>query len=832
MGKIGRHPFIWALLGITLVVSGALYGVRASSYLEQTLRRHLENVEAQKDIELDFRTLEPAGLTGIELKGVTGQLRFDGRRVSMRFDSLRLYVGYNPFESLNTVALNATVASNGSFDISPAKSKPEHKAPSDQQRSFASKENENPGDSEIRRDLWSSVDFGLSGDLEVIFRETTIEWESNFAQFRPLAIDRLVMTRGDFDVSGYGHLPDKTAFSVSSTSHTPKAYVIKTHDRMRLDKWLPAIERQLVRQMLSAAINEISIRNNTADRIDAEVFFEHIPLEVEPFELKLCPRCETPSARTEKLNISSRTEDSHIGSVSISFGETFSVDLADVTLPVLPSGTRLEGTTLHYLPTDRNVAVDIRLSQTESCEMSETVGSPVKREPICSTSPWLSDESEPLAEETLEVGLEVDSSNWDIQGQLRSNRFRLQGFWQRLGLDAYLRYGRVSGTQLFSYSWRDGQITGDMQLETHDIDFRLPIVSRDWLRLEHAAWTNEYAVDLTGGQARLHDGVFAVSRNDFVDYNLLFGWTGGSPRLKARARTGWLNPNSLKRSLPGPISSVTAQTAFDGLFGVTANILVDADDPNQTVLDVEAFGDVDTIARKSSFKIWSLASNGPPSFEISAEHVDWIESSEWTPIQDIPDRGIETLIAGEDTTFFEHHGFNWDGLRGAIVANLKQSELHRGGSTLTQQLAKNLFLTSERTLSRKLKEAYYTWRLEEWLSKDRILELYLNIVQFGPGIVGIEAAGHYYFGESLDEMDWLDYILLTSILPAPNFFGHMLRKDQLPHSRVTKAKHILKNLHFEDKITTDKYQRLLERVRDLPKTSKNRQIGRSTATSP
>lgn len=105
----------------------------------------------------------------------------------------------------------------------------------------------------------------------------------------------------------------------------------------------------------------------------------------------------------------------------------------------------------------------------------------------------------------------------------------------------------------------------------------------------------------------------------------------------------------------------------------------------------------------------------------------------WVPLSRISPYLRQAVIAAEDASFFSHEGFDWEGLKDAALYDLEKGELKRGGSTITQQLAKNLYLSSERSLLRKAHEALITRSLEQHLSKDRILELYLNVAEWGRG---------------------------------------------------------------------------------------------------
>src|SRR4029077_12745571 len=117
----------------------------------------------------------------------------------------------------------------------------------------------------------------------------------------------------------------------------------------------------------------------------------------------------------------------------------------------------------------------------------------------------------------------------------------------------------------------------------------------------------------------------------------------------------------------------------------------------------------------------------------------------WVPLSEISDSLQMSVITMEDDTFFQHKGINYKETWNAFKEDIKKGKYKRGGSTITQQLAKNLFLSKEKTLSRKLKEYFLARKIEEILPKERILELYLNEVEWGNGIYGAEMAARFYF---------------------------------------------------------------------------------------
>ncbi len=137
------------------------------------------------------------------------------------------------------------------------------------------------------------------------------------------------------------------------------------------------------------------------------------------------------------------------------------------------------------------------------------------------------------------------------------------------------------------------------------------------------------------------------------------------------------------------------------------------------------------------------------------------------PLPEISPWLVQAVLVAEDARFYRHQGFDWQELGHAVQDSLTEDKRLRGASTLTQQLAKNLFLSPQRSLRRKLLEALFTWRLEESLSKERILCLYLNVIEWGRGIFGAEAAARHYFGKKAKALSLDEAIRLASITINP-----------------------------------------------------------------
>lgn len=143
----------------------------------------------------------------------------------------------------------------------------------------------------------------------------------------------------------------------------------------------------------------------------------------------------------------------------------------------------------------------------------------------------------------------------------------------------------------------------------------------------------------------------------------------------------------------------------------------------------------------------------------------------WVPISRISPYLMKAVLIAEDDKFWSHEGFDFDALQKAVERDIKQKKFKFGGSTISQQLAKNLYLSPSKNPARKVKEAILTWRIERSLSKKRILELYLNVAEWGEGIFGIEAASRHYYGKPASDLNPEEAARLASVLPNPRRFS-------------------------------------------------------------
>jgi monofunctional biosynthetic peptidoglycan transglycosylase len=162
----------------------------------------------------------------------------------------------------------------------------------------------------------------------------------------------------------------------------------------------------------------------------------------------------------------------------------------------------------------------------------------------------------------------------------------------------------------------------------------------------------------------------------------------------------------------------------------------------------------------------------------------------WVSLESVSRDIVNAVIVAEDGTFWSHEGFDWYEFRESVERDIKEGRAARGASTITQQLVKNIFLSSSKNPLRKLKEWVLTWYMERVLRKSRILELYLNVIEWGDGVYGVEAASAYYFGKPASQLSREEAARLAAIIPNPRRFRadedsrYVLRRSNLILERM------------------------------------------------
>lgn len=181
-------------------------------------------------------------------------------------------------------------------------------------------------------------------------------------------------------------------------------------------------------------------------------------------------------------------------------------------------------------------------------------------------------------------------------------------------------------------------------------------------------------------------------------------------------------------------------------------------------------------------------------------------SEGWTHLEDISPFMTAAVLTTEDGAFFRHKGFNHGAIRSSVQANLRARRFVRGASTITMQLAKNLFLTRDKALSRKIEEVILTDYLEQVFRKDEMMELYLNVIEFGPDVYGVTAAADYYFGRRPMELNVSEAFFLASLLPSPVRYGKLKDRGEISDRWARHLRTLMEIAARNDKITGEQLE--------------------------
>ncbi len=230
--------------------------------------------------------------------------------------------------------------------------------------------------------------------------------------------------------------------------------------------------------------------------------------------------------------------------------------------------------------------------------------------------------------------------------------------------------------------------------------------------------------------------------------------------------------SSLYEALPQGMAPLLAGIALDGTFAISVSAEYDSKKPSATRTKLELANRCrvvtvpPAISPRRFRNSWMREVKGPDGQPMAVESGPG--SADWTPYEDISPNLETAVTISEDGGFFRHRGFDARALESALRDNLIAGRYLRGASTISMQLAKNLYLGSEKTISRKLQEAVLVVLLEQELSKHELMELYLNVIEYGPGIYGVKRAARHYFDEEPSELSLGQALYLSSILPKPD----------------------------------------------------------------
>jgi hypothetical protein len=277
-----------------------------------------------------------------------------------------------------------------------------------------------------------------------------------------------------------------------------------------------------------------------------------------------------------------------------------------------------------------------------------------------------------------------------------------------------------------------------------------------------------------------------------------------SKKITLRMHTPWFPAQDLVSSLPEGLFTeatgmeVTGELAYDLDFFVDLSCpdsLKLASDLRRRDFRILKFGQANLFKLDSSFQYTAYEQGEPVrTFTVGPENPDFRALSRISPYLQY------SVLTSEDGGFYQHRGFLMDALRESIATNIKERRFARGGSTITMQLVKNVFLSRNKTIARKLEEILITWLIEnqQIATKERMFEVYLNIIEWGPLVYGANEASRFYFSKDASRLTYAEAIFLASVIPKPKWFrssfdsaGH-LRPDMADYYRLVSEKMLRK----------------------------------------
>jgi monofunctional biosynthetic peptidoglycan transglycosylase len=406
---------------------------------------------------------------------------------------------------------------------------------------------------------------------------------------------------------------------------------------------------------------------------------------------------------------------------------------------------------------------------------------------------------------TLQVTWRWEAARRWWSARLNAGRFTFKDLLTLLELDPIVSEGALIGSFDATFDGRHKLLILEPALTAEGLNISLNALSSERLKFERIFFGAHLLIDLKARALSLVEGRLTLGQASPLRFN---------GRLQQATR-GWsfdldllgqaLAPSDLIAALPSQVARPLVGASLAGLFDMHLKLAGHSAFPESLRLKLSFDGDVRVARDAPQANVAALAAPGPPAQLATSELIKQIDPAGWLPYAELPSHIPRTLLAAEDSAFFRHKGFDFGGVRRAMVHNLKVGKMERGGSTITQQLIKNLYLSRDRTVVRKLQEAYLTWRLEDALSKQRILEIYLNVVHWGREVYGLHAAAKIYFQLDAKSLSIEQMALLSAILPNPERFGGHILSGHIASSRVTKFEHIISNLRYVSLLSWDEY---------------------------
>lgn len=405
---------------------------------------------------------------------------------------------------------------------------------------------------------------------------------------------------------------------------------------------------------------------------------------------------------------------------------------------------------------------------------------------------------EPRSGSTIQGRLTSLQHGWDLSAGVEGDLVPIfGGLLASAGLD--IRQLPTRGQLGATYAPGQKKATIEVDLEQYDVDLASDVVSRQRLVGFSARQKARIEVDLAAKRLSIDEGLFELNGIPLV---LGLGLSAGDPSPTFAVRLDLRTTPLLRilRAIPGSGGASLAKDLSPEIqFAVSFSMSGQLRDPTtwQPQLDhgVQGTRKEGTVTGfefvRAPFEYYPLTPDGRASRPILVGP----GTPTWTPYKRVPYLLRRAVIVSEDSSFYLHQGLDLEEMRSALGKAVETGEKARGGSTLSQQLVKNLFLTRERSALRKVQEAILTLHLESVLSKEQIFELYVNLIEWGPDVYGLRSAAQHYFGREPDRLSPLEMAYLATIIPGPILFHTHYEEGIVPSKHLGKVINLLERLN-------------------------------------
>jgi hypothetical protein len=313
-----------------------------------------------------------------------------------------------------------------------------------------------------------------------------------------------------------------------------------------------------------------------------------------------------------------------------------------------------------------------------------------------------------------------------------------------------------------------------------------------WLPLQRRLEVGQGSIEI--GQAKVN----LSGALEWAPDHYLFDFDADLPSTKCGDAVG---------AIPDDLLGELTEFTWDGALAGSLSVEVDSRALDETTLDIDVMDSCTFVNVPEMADLSRIEEPFTHTVEEPDDTVFEMEtgpgSENWVPLDSISPLLVHAVLAHEDAAFFEHAGFAPWAIEKALTRNLQEGGFVLGASTVTMQLAKNLFLRREKKLARKVQEVLLTWWLEHSLEKPDILELYLNIIEYGPELYGIGNATRHYFGRPPSDVSPAEAVFIATILPDPKDYHDQYERERLSRGTRNRMKRQLENMFEKERIDAE-----------------------------